>query len=258
MSAAPAISVRDLDFAYGRQPVLQGVHFDVNVLDFVSVIGPNGGGKSTLLKLLLGLLSPRRGTIEVFGSPPSKARLKLGYMPQRVELDPRFPVTVMDVTIMGRLGLRPTLGPYRRRDREAALAALEATDAADLRDRPFSELSGGQRQKVLIARALCGEPEILLLDEPTASLDPAVQDDLYALLNRLNDTRTILMVSHDVSMVSRFVNRVLCVNRTCVEHCVTEIPQELSLLFDAREDLRLVRHDHDHTDHPPGSGACHD
>jgi zinc transport system ATP-binding protein len=258
VSAAPVIRVRDLDFAYGRQPVLQGVHFDVNALDFVSVIGPNGGGKSTLLKLLLGLLSPRHGAIEVFGGPPSRTRLKLGYMPQRVELDPRFPVTVMDVTIMGRLGLRPTLGPYRRRDREAALAALVATDAADLRDRPFSELSGGQRQKVLIARALCGEPEILLLDEPTASLDPTVQDDLYALLNRLNESRTILMVSHDVSMVSRFVNRVLCVNRTCVEHCVTEIPRELSLLFDAREDLRLVRHDHDHTDHPPAGGACHD
>lgn len=149
MSAAPVIRVRDLDFAYGRQAVLQGVHFDINALDFVSVIGPNGGGKSTLLKLLLGLLSPRRGTIEVCGGPPAKSRLKLGYMPQRVDLDPRFPVTVAEVTIMGRLGRRPTLGPYRRRDREAALAALESTGAADLRDRPFAELSGGQRQKVL-------------------------------------------------------------------------------------------------------------
>lgn len=202
MSAAPVIRVRDLDFSYGRQPALQDVHFDINALDFVSVIGPNGGGKSTLLKLLLGLLSPRRGTIEVRGGPPAKSRLKLGYMPQRVDLDPRFPVTVAEATIMGRLGLRPTLGalpPPRPRGRPGRPGIDRGRRPARP---PSAELSGGQRQKVLIARALAGEPEILLLDEPTASLDPAVQDDLYALLNRLNATRTILMVSHDASMVA--------------------------------------------------------
>ena len=255
MTGAPAIAVRDVTFGYGPVDVLRDVSFTIGERQFVSVIGPNGGGKSTLLRLLLGLLEPRRGTIRVLGMPPVRARRHVGYMPQHVNLDPLFPVSAGEVVLMGRLGLRPPLGPYRREDREAAAAALAMVRAADLADRPLADLSGGQRQRVLIARALASGPRLLLLDEPTASLDPGVQDDLYELLRELAGRMTIVMVSHDVSVVSEYVDRVLCVSRSVVEHCTTELRGELSRLFHGGEHLRLVRHDHDHTGE---EGPLHD
>jgi zinc transport system ATP-binding protein len=253
---APVILVENLGFAYARESVLRDVSFEVRRGDFVSIIGPNGGGKSTLLRLIAGLLTPVTGRVEVLGVEPRRARKRLGVLPQRLRLDAGFPVTAFDVAQSGRLGNRPLAGLYRRADHAAAAAALASVEAMDLADRPYFELSGGQQQRVLLARALAGDPEILLLDEPAAGLDTPVQDELYALLRKLNAERTIVMVSHDVSVVSRFVNRVFCVNRTCVEHCVTEIPQELSSLYYAREGMRLVRHDHDHT-HDPHPDAWH-
>jgi len=223
MHGEPAISFRDVTFSYDRRPVLRDVNVAIKPRDFVCVIGPNGGGKTTLLKLALGLLEPQEGEIRVLGRDPQRARRRIGYLPQQTHLDPQFPVTVLDVVLMGRLGTRLRLGPYGRADVAVALRALDEVEMADARSRPFSSMSGGQRQRVLIARALACEPELLLLDEPTANLDPAVQDSLYETLRKVNQRLTVVIVSHDVGFVSVFFKTVVCVNRAVHVHPSSEV-----------------------------------
>jgi zinc transport system ATP-binding protein len=210
--------------------------------EFVSVIGPNGGGKTCLLLLVLGMLRPNRGTVQVFGRAPERERSRMGYVPQFTRFDPLFPVTVYDVVQMGRLG-RFWTGPYRKEDREAALDALEQVGLGELRRRSFAELSGGQRQRILIARALATEPEVLLLDEPTANVDRLATDKLYELLVDLNQRLTVVLVSHDLGIVSRFVSSVVCVNRTVFTHPVSELTGEMIRDLYGGE-IALVRHDH--------------
>jgi zinc transport system ATP-binding protein len=252
MKQVPAVCIQNMSFRYDGPFVLKDVDLDIAAGDFVSIIGPNGSGKTTLLKLMLGLLQPQHGKIRLFGRPVARARHRIGYMPQLARLDPDFPVTVMDVVLTGRLGRRLPVGPFLARDRQAAEHALADTEALEIRDRPFASLSGGQRQKVLIARALTCDPDILMLDEPTASLDPGVQDELYELLSRLNEKMTVILVSHDVNVVYRHVNKVVCVNVNVVEHPATEITGELKKLFPGHLGMRLVRHDH------TAGGADHD
>jgi zinc transport system ATP-binding protein len=242
------IEFRNVDFAFGDHLVLVQATATINEGNFVSVVGPNGGGKTTLLKLMLGLLEPEQGTVRVFGQEPHRVRQRIGYMPQHAHVDPQFPVTVMDVVLMGCLGSHRLLGPFRRRDRERAEAALLEIEALDLRDRSFSSLSGGQRQRVLIARALACEPDLLLLDEPTASLDPNIQDELYELLHQLNTRMTVVLVSHDVSVVSRHVDRVLCINKQVDEHPTSEIRGALASLFPSTSGVSLVHHEHSRHD----------
>ncbi len=249
MTPESAISIRDVSFSFDRHPVLSAVNLEIERGDFVSLIGPNGGGKTTLLRLILGLLVPDRGTIHVLGTSPSRARQRIGYMPQHVNLDAAFPVTVMDIVLMGRQGRRRPFGPYLASDRAAAENALGSVEAYDLKDRSFAALSGGERQRVLIARALACDPELLMLDEPTASLDPEVQDDLYELLKRLNERMTLVLVSHDVSVVSKHVNKVACVCVSVEQHATAEIKGELTKLFPSRSGVRFVHHDHHHP-HP--------
>ncbi len=248
----PVVEIRDLHFGYPGQPVFTGAKAEIRDGSFVSIVGPNGGGKTTLLKLILGLLQPERGSVRLFGGSPAKQRGRVGYMPQHAHVDPQFPVTVLDVALMGRLGPGRMAGPFRGTDRAVALRALSETETADLRDKPFSALSGGQRQRVLIARALACEPDLLLLDEPTASLDPTVQDDLFTLLHRLNERMTVVLVSHDVSTVSRHVDTILCVNQDIDEHPAGAISGALADLFPGAEGLSLVRHDHHHHGHGDG------
>ncbi|NIM20178.1 MAG: ATP-binding cassette domain-containing protein [Candidatus Latescibacteria bacterium] len=243
MSVESVISIRDVFFSFGRHIVLENVSLDIEDGEFVAVIGPNGAGKTTLLKLILGLLEPQRGSVRVFGTKPLAARRRIGYMPQYPRLDYDFPVTVGDVVLMGRLGLSSKLGPYPSSDRQAADRALEEVSCADLRDRPFSALSGGQRQRVLIARALAAEPDVLLFDEPTLSLDPEVQHDLYELLHMLNERMTVIIVSHDVGFVSKYVQKIVCVNRTVVLHCASEINGNIVSMLYGDMDVRLVDHD---------------
>ena len=244
MADPPIIELCGVDFAYGPVVVLEDVNFAIGPRESVCMVGPNGGGKTTLLRLLLGQLQPARGTVRVFGQSPESARLRIGYMPQYSQYDPQFPVTVQDVVLMGRLGrggLRGRLGWYGRADRRAASDALARVHLDDLARRPFTALSGGQRQRVLIARALCCEPELLLLDEPTANVDTLVEARLFDVLRELGSRMAVVIVSHDLGFVTNLVENVICVNRKAVVHPTTRITGDL-----IREmyggDVRMVRH----------------
>lgn len=237
-----AIRIRDLDFSYNGTPILQGVNLEIMARDSLCIVGPNGGGKTTLLKLILGLLKPNRGEIEVLGLPPEKNRLRIGYVPQYARYDPQFPVTVLDVVLMGRLD-RIFCGPYAKKDKEAALAALAEMGLADLAGRLFAEISGGQRQRVLIARALAAEGELLILDEPTANIDAASEEHLFELLAKLNERLTVMLVTHDVGFASKFFKSIVCVNRQVVLHPTSELTGDLIRNMYGG-DIRMIRHDH--------------
>ncbi len=243
MTLTPVIQCTDLDFAFTSRPLLRRVNISVPEGDFVCVVGPNGSGKTTLLRLALGLIKPDRGSIEVFGQSPHLSRGRIGYVPQNPKLDPLFPVSALDVVLMGRLGKTRSFGFWRGKDKKAATESLAEVGLADRRDDHFASLSGGQKQRVLIARALAGEPDLLLLDEPTAGLDAHVEEDFYRLLQELNKKRTIVLVSHDLGFVSGFVKSVICVGHDVVIHPTSAITGEvIADLYGS--DMRLVRHDH--------------
>jgi len=223
----PAIRLEKVSFAYNGELVLREAELSVMPLDFVVVVGPNGGGKTTMLKLVMGRLRPNSGSVRIFGQSPDRVRSRLGYLPQHPLLDDAFPITAREVVLTGRLGRRWT-ARYSAADQAAAEQALAAVDLADLDRRSFATLSGGQRQRVLIARALAGEPDLLVLDEPTVALDPQAESEFYRLLHRLNEKLTILMVSHDLNFVSSFVKTVVCVNRRVVVHPTGEIPADMA------------------------------
>jgi len=242
MGDTNVVEMADVWFSYDGLNVLEGVGLEIRRGDFVSMVGPNGGGKTTLLKLMLGLLRPGRGRVRVLGLPPDRARPRVGYTPQFALFDSKFPVSVMDVVLMGRLGRASEMGPYRNNDRRAAADAMNEVGLYDLRRRPFAALSGGQRQRVLIARALASEPELLLLDEPTASLDIRVETEFYELLRTLNERLTIVLASHDVAFVSQFVRTVVCVKRKVSVHPTAEL--DGTIMKDLYGlDVRMVRHD---------------
>jgi zinc transport system ATP-binding protein len=242
MNALPAIKIENVSFAYNGFRVLESVNLVIYERDFLSLVGPNAGGKTTLLKLILGLLKPTSGSIQVLGLPPAKARSRIGYMPQHANLDPLFPVSVLDVVLMGRMGNGRRFGFFGKSDREKAEEALRKVELLDVRNRSFSDLSGGQHQRVLIARALVTEPDILLLDEPTSNVDAAVETELFELLNRLNKKMTVVLVTHDLGFVSGYVKRVACVNRKVVVHATHEISGEMINELYGSE-VKMVRHD---------------
>ena len=223
MGNNPVIDVRRVDFSYSGQRVLEGATFQVEAGEFLALIGPNGGGKTTLLKLMLGLICADRGEIRVFDHPPRKANRRVGYVPQNVHVNKDFPITAIDVVLMG--CRRPGAGrPHlTARDRQAALAALDRVNMTALASRRIGALSGGQRQRVFIARALVDDPELLFLDEPTASIDAQGQSEFYEQLRHLNRTVTIILVSHDFMILSSYVKSVACVNRRVHYHPHAEI-----------------------------------
>lgn len=241
------IEFKDVDFAYNDHLVIESANFAVHESESVCLVGPNGGGKSTILKLILGQLRPRKGTISVLGATPDVARMRIGYMPQFLSYDSKFPISVMDVVLTARIAGK-RFGFYNRKDKECALAGMEKMQVAKLADRQFSELSGGERQRVLVARALACEPEILLLDEPTANVDPAVEEEFNFILKSLIPEMTIVTVSHDLGFVGRMVDHVICVNRHVQIHPTTELTGELiSEIYGSN--MHMVRHDHNCHDH---------
>jgi zinc transport system ATP-binding protein len=216
---SPIVQIDDLYFYYNGQEVLTDINLTVNKGDFVSIIGPNGGGKTTLLKLILGLLTPARGMVRIKGKPPAKNGMVIGYVPQIINHNLNFPASALDVVLMGKYDPgRRFMFRNKRKDRHEALEALAQLGMADDAGRKITDLSGGQRQRVLIARALVTRPELLVLDEPTASLDTKGQNDFFSLLKELNRDLTILVVSHDLLIVSSYAKSIACVNKRLHYH----------------------------------------
>ncbi len=232
------ISVRHLSAGYGHEVVLENVNLSVKERDFIGIVGPNGGGKTTLFKVLLGLLPPVRGEVRIMGRGVEEGRQHIGYVPQLVDFDRDFPVNVWDVAQMGRVGQRGLLRRYTAEDHEIVGDALRRVDMLAQREVPFGELSGGQRQRVYIARALAKEADILLLDEPLASVDPRVSTSIYELLRELNERITILMVSHDIGAMSSHVKAVGCLNRRLFYHGDKKLtPEMMELAYQCPIDL---------------------
>lgn len=226
--APPVISISDMTFSYGSgRPVLESVSLEVHAQDFLAVVGPNGSGKTTLLRLILGLLRPDSGTVRVQGKPPRQACGVMGYVPQFANFDRGFPANALDVVLMGLLSQTRHVGVFTGAQRGKARAALESVGAGHLRRAHIGSLSGGQVQRVLLARALVSDPAILLLDEPTASIDVQAEETFFDLLHRLNETVTIVLVSHDIGFITAHVNRVACVNRTLVCHPTSETSSQI-------------------------------
>lgn len=249
-SGTPVICFEGVSFRYERLRVIEDADFDIYKGESVCVVGPNGGGKSTLLKLMLGLLQPNVGTVRLFGDTPKRMRSRVGYVPQQINFDPLFPVSVLDVVLMGRLTKR-SFGFRRSQDKARALLALEQMGLVDKAPDAFAALSGGQRQAVLIARALAAEVDMLLLDEPTAHVDVAVEAQLMERLKALQENLTLVTVSHDLAFVSRLVPKVICVNGCVHVHPTAELTDErLRQLYGF--EVRMVQHDHEHLDSHAG------
>ena len=208
--------------------------------DFISILGPNGGGKTTLAKLMLGLYTPNSGEILINGKSPAQMSGRIGYVPQYSMFDPNFPVAVKDVVLMGRI--KNFSVRYSKEDRAQADNAMESVGIGSLSANPYSELSGGQRQRVLIARALATNPEILLLDEPTANVDATIEYKMSAMFSDLKKKMTVLLITHDLGFVSELVNKVICVNRNVHIHPTSGITKEhIRELY--HDNMRIVRHD---------------
>jgi zinc transport system ATP-binding protein len=227
MADKEVVRLEDVWVQYNGVPILEGINLAIEQDDFLGIIGPNGGGKTTLLKIILGLISPSRGKVSVLGKPPEKSRSKIGYVPQHNLFDRDFPISVGDVVLMGRYGKSGLFRRYSSEDRRATQDALQTVGMLDYKERQMGKLSGGELQRIFIARALVAEPKLLLLDEPTASVDPAMQTEFYELLEKLKKQMAIVLVSHDISAVSIYVDKLACLNRQLHYHGSKEITPEI-------------------------------
>lgn len=209
----PLVTARNIDFSFGERQVLKGVDLDLYPNEFLAIAGPNGGGKTTLLKLLLGLFQPLKGRIELLGKSPVTSRGNIGYVPQINTANSSFPLSLFDVVLMGRLRFQPWGFRTKEVDRSAAEKALTQVDLLSLAHHPFHHLSGGQAQRGLIARAICAQAQILLLDEPTAHIDPENQAKILDCLCCLKKEMAIAMVSHDWQAINKCADRVVYVQQ---------------------------------------------
>ncbi len=223
VAAEELVTLKDVWVYRDSTSVLEDINLSIRSGEFLGIIGPNGGGKTTLLKVILGLIKPDRGRVTVMGQPPERGRKYIGYVSQSNLFDRDFPISVLDVVLMGRYGRSGLLRRYHEQDKAAALEALKKVEILDYRDRQVGRLSGGEQQRVFIARALATNPRLLLLDEPTASIDPAMQAEFYQLLERLKESMAIVLVSHDISAVSVYVDQIACMNRQLFYHGSKEV-----------------------------------
>jgi zinc transport system ATP-binding protein len=210
------IRIQDLCFSYDGRPFLEEINLCIYSDDFLGIIGPNGGGKTTLLKLILGILKPDSGVIEVFGKSPREGRAQIGYLSQFVDIDFDFPITAREVVLLSRLAGR-LIKRFSQADKEAAEDALRQMKIWDLRNRKLNQLSGGEKQRVFVARALANRPRLLLLDEPMSNIDIHVQEAFYEILQDLHQSVAIVVVDHNLDMLSRYVKEVACINK-CDSH----------------------------------------
>lgn len=218
------IEVKELSFSRGKTLILENINLQIKKGEFVGIFGPNGGGKTTFLKLLLGLLKPTHGSIRIFDETPENARVHIGYVPQAKLFDPQFPISVLEVVMMGLLSKKK-----EKNRKEKARKILETLNLLDKEDKPFGTLSGGQAQRVLIARALIAEPEILLLDEPTVSIDAEAEKTIYALLTQLKGTMTILMVTHNLQPILEKTDKLICIQQKLSIYQPKEVCEHFAL-----------------------------
>jgi zinc transport system ATP-binding protein len=218
-----AVEIENLSVIIKGKEVLRNIHFSLEEGVFLGIVGPNGGGKTTLIRAILGLLRPTAGKVRVFGREPGAPMSEddtFGYLPQQQNIDPNFPATALDIVLMGRYRAAGFLRWPGKKDREKALHALSVMGVEDLRDLQYSQLSGGQQQRISIARALAGDPRMLILDEPSTGIDVVGQEDFYHLLKGFQKKMnlTILMVSHDIGTVTTYVDEISCLNINLYYH----------------------------------------
>lgn len=222
------IQIKNIYFSYDKQNTLEDVSLDILEDDFLAIIGPNGGGKSTLLKLILNLLEPKNGEIKNF-----LHKNQIGYVPQNTNLNIDFPITALEVVLMGHTPKKKQLFGYSKEDIACAMHSLKQVSMENCANSKIGDLSGGQRQRVFIARALCSKPKLMLLDEPTASIDVKGQKEVYDLLKELNNSMAIVVVSHDISVLLNYAKNVAHVNKNLVYHHLKNTEQN----FDNNEHL---------------------
>ena len=229
------INIKNLFFKYQKTEVLENVNLTIKDDDFLAIIGPNGGGKSTLLKLILGLLPLQSGTIE-----KNIENNQVGYVPQNTNLNIDFPITSLEVVLMGHISSKKRLFGYSKDEISCALESLNQVGMKDFANKKIGDLSGGQRQRVFIARALCSNPKIMLLDEPTASIDVKGQQEIYELLRELNKSICIVVVSHDLSILLNYAKNVAHINRSLVYHSLAEVQKNVTLADDHLCEVELL------------------
>lgn len=210
------VKIEDLYFYYDSSLVLEGIDLTVYENDYLAIIGPNGGGKTTLLRIILGLLRPSKGRISVLGQEPSSGRREIGYLKQSSDIDRDFPIDVFDTVMMGRY--KGIMKKYTEDDREATKKALETLGIYELRKKHIGMLSGGQLQRVLLARAIVRQPKLLLLDEPLNSIGADMQKEIYELFLELSKKMAVVFVTHDISAISKYMDKIACLNRRLYYH----------------------------------------
>jgi zinc transport system ATP-binding protein len=232
-----AISIKNLSFSYDKQKVLENINLEINQKDFLAIIGPNGGGKSTLVKNILALENIQEGSISILGVEHKKNISKVGYVPQNTNINTSFPIKVLDVVLMGHIKKASEQNKsksflhkyfnigYNEFEKSCALDALKQVGMKDYAEKKIGSLSGGQRQRVMIARALCNHPEILILDEPTASIDVEGQKKIYDLLQTLSKSISIVVVSHDISVILSYASKVAHIKKTLTYHDISHKKQ---------------------------------
>lgn len=220
------IEIEGLSFAYDRELVLENINLIVNNKDFLVLIGPNGGGKSTLVKLILGINTIQKGSIKILDKPSHKNLSHIGYVPQNTNVNLNFPIKAIEVVMMGHNSHKRPIFGYKKEEIAHAMHVLEQVGMQDFAQKKIGSLSGGQRQRVMIARALCSNPKILLLDEPTSSIDADGQKQVYELLKELNKRVTVIVVSHDLSVVLEYATKVAHINKKLSFHDLSSMKKE--------------------------------
>jgi zinc transport system ATP-binding protein len=248
-AAKPVVQMQDVSLKYSNGvTALDSITIDIYAKDLIALIGPNGAGKSTLLKIILGLIKPTSGTVELFGCPDLTKNLKyVGYVPQSAQArDPNLPFSVYETVMLGRASVAGLLHRLTQRDKQKVAETLKTFGIYDLKDRKIGQLSGGQAQRVFLAKAMVAEPKLLLLDEPTSGVDASSKKDFYSILDRLNKENdiTVILSSHDISAITTIANRVLCINKSqffCGKNEDFEADKEIRKLYD--HSVELVKHD---------------
>lgn len=231
------LELSSIDAGYNGKKVLRGVNLEVSENDFIGVIGPNGGGKTTLMKLIIGLLKPQKGKIHYYKNDKTCKRLSIGYLPQSNPTDKIFPITVHELVVSGLMREKGLFGNYRKKDKDLATETMEMMGISNLIKKNAGEISGGQLQRALLARAIISNPQLLILDEPSTYVDNVFEHDLYRILQKLNERMAIIMVSHDIGTISSYIKTIACVNGALHYHQSNEISEKMLATYGCPIDL---------------------